>query len=51
MLGGKENNNNNNNYNKCDSASGSFKPSLRVTSPFSRVEQSEPRKQRAQQES
>ena len=34
MLGGKENNNNNNNYNKCDSASGSFKPSLRATSPF-----------------
>lgn len=33
MLRGKENNNNNKN-NKCDPASGSFKSSLRASSPF-----------------
>ena len=32
MLGGKENNNYKNN--KCDSDSGSFKSSLRASSPF-----------------
>ena len=34
MLGGKENNNNNNKNNKYYTASGTFKSSLRASSPF-----------------